>query len=261
MHANLGYGIPWNDSQLDLYSQQLQILGEHYLRHPEMPRVSLLDLKIDVVLNEKHPVRKYCGTGTHMHVYDVDGTLYPCHLFTPLVISPCEIRVGGASLISATLSVCWIRNAGDAAEGHCVPTCYGFNYKASGDPAMRDPVLCRMFKVQLLENCRFHAATLRGKKGGFSREDCKKAKAVLKIHRELDCVTSRVAAFLACVRKKGEWCMTEVLNRLDVELLEEAVVEFEQQNGEVLDDGETPEAFDCGGDCFGVCTSVVRANG
>ena len=124
VHANLGYGIPWNDSQLDLYSQQLQILGEHYLRHPEMPRVSLLDLKIDVVLNEKHPLRKYCGTGTHMHVYDVDGVF---------ILATCSRRWSyparnprwRRSLISATLSVCWIRNAGDAAEGRCAPRVTG----------------------------------------------------------------------------------------------------------------------------------------
>ena len=55
--------------------------------------------------------------------------------------------------------------------------------------------------------------------------------------------------------------MTAVLDRRDVEFLEEEVVEFQNRNGEVLADGEVPEAFDCGGDCFGVCTAQVRANG
>ena len=94
LHANLGYGIPWNDSQLEVFARQLRILGEYYLEHPEIPPVSLLDLKLAVVLNENHPVKKYCGTGTHMHIYDVDGALYPCHLFTPLVLSPCASRFG-----------------------------------------------------------------------------------------------------------------------------------------------------------------------
>ena len=87
VHANLGYGIPWNDSHREVFSRQLKILGEYYLQHPDIPPVSLLDLKLAVVLNENHPVKKYCGTGTHMRFYDVDGTLYPCHMFTPLVLS------------------------------------------------------------------------------------------------------------------------------------------------------------------------------
>ena len=53
--------------------------------------MSLLDLKIEVILNDNHPVKKYCGTGTHMGIYDVDGALYPCHLFTPLVLSRARI--------------------------------------------------------------------------------------------------------------------------------------------------------------------------
>lgn len=186
VHANLGYGIPWNDSQLAVFSQQLQILGEYYLQHPDVPRVSLLDLKLEVVLNDEHPVKKYCGTGTHMHIYDVDGRLYPCHMFTSLVISrpraDLALKLDFSKPEHLVDPKCW-----ECCGRELCPTCYGFNYKLSGDPAIRDPILCRMFKVQLLENCRFEAARLRGKRGAFSREDCKKAKSVLKIHQSLTC--------------------------------------------------------------------------
>ena len=183
VHANLGYGIPWDDSQLAVFARQLQILGKYYLERAEAPPVSLFDIKIEIVLNEEHPVRKYCGTGTHMHIYDTDGTRYPCHLFTPLVMSRAQTdsrRLDFSKDEDLVDPKCW----GCCGRDLC-PTCYGFNYKTSGDPAIRDPVLCRMFKVQMLENCRFHAALLRRRKGRFSREDCKKAKAVLKIHQSL----------------------------------------------------------------------------
>ena len=186
VHANLGYGIPWNDSQLAVFSQQLQILGEYYLQHPDVPRVSLLDLKLEVVLNDEHPVKKYCGTGTHMHIYDVDGRLYPCHMFTSLVISrpraDLALKLDFSKPEHLVDPKCW-----ECCGRELCPTCYGFNYKLSGDPAIRDPILCRMFKVQLLENCRFEAARLRGGRARFSREDCKKAKSVLKIHQSLTC--------------------------------------------------------------------------
>src|SRR5208337_4292962 len=182
--ANLGYGVPWNDSQLAVFSKQLRILGDYYLQHPDIPPVSLLDLKIGIVLNENHSVKKYCGTGTHMHTYDVDGTLYPCHMFTPLVISRTQADFARELDFSKDEDLvdpkCW----GCCGRPLC-PTCYGFNYKLNGDPAIRDPVLCRMFKVQLLENCRFQASLLRRKAGKFARGDCQTAKAILKIHQSL----------------------------------------------------------------------------
>ena len=147
--------------------------------------MSLLDLKIEVVLNEEHPVKKYCGTGTHMHIYDVDGT----RLSLPPVHAPgavaCANRFGPRAGFQQRTRTWWIRNAGGAAGRDLCPTCYGFNYKLSGDPAIRDPVLCRMFQVQLLENCRFHAVAAAAEGGPFSREDCQRAKAVLKIHQNL----------------------------------------------------------------------------
>ena len=55
--------------------------------------------------------------------------------------------------------------------------------------------------------------------------------------------------------------MTAVLDRLDIDFLEKEVCEFEQVSGEVLCDAEVPDAYDCGGDCFGCCTSKVRQDG
>jgi len=184
VHANLGYGIPWNDSHLEVYSRQLRSLGEYYLEHPNIPPVSLLDLKIKVVLNDDHPVMKYCGTGTHMHNYDVDGTIYPCHMFSPLVMTGAQAELARKLDFTDYEALVDPRCRGCCGRDLC-PTCYGINFKFHGDPAIRDPVLCLMFKVQLMENCRFQTSLLRRKEGKLSREDCKKAKAVLKIHREL----------------------------------------------------------------------------
>lgn len=184
VHANLGYGMPWSDSHHEEFSRQLRILGEYYLQHPDMPRVLLMDLKLEMVLDDTHPVQNFCGTGTHMHIYDVDGTLYPCHMFTPLVMSQAQCDL--ARKLDFTNSEklvdpkCWKCSGRDLC-----PTCYGFNFKLSGDPAIRDLALCKLFKVQLLENCRFQAARLRSKNGSFSREDTRMAKAILRIHDSL----------------------------------------------------------------------------
>ena len=184
VHANLGYGVPWRESHREEFSRQLRILGDYYLQHPATVRSSLLDLAIDFVLNDKHPVKKYCGTGTHMHIYDVDGLLYPCHMFTPLVMSPAQSRIARELDFNDDEHLQDPKCSGCCGRDLC-PTCYGFNFKSNGDPAIRDSILCGMFKVQLLENCRFQASLLRQKKGTLNREECKKAKAILKIHQSL----------------------------------------------------------------------------
>ena len=184
VHANLGYGIPWNDSQLAVFSRQLKILGEYYLQHPDVPRVSLLDLNSKSFSTASIPSKSIAApertctsttwtagcipaTCSRRWSYPGRGPIWPLKLD----FSKPEHLVDPK---------CW-----QCCGRELCPTCYGFNYKLSGDPAIRDPVLCRMFKVQLLENCRFEAARLRGKRGAFSREDCKKAKAVLEIHQNL----------------------------------------------------------------------------
>jgi hypothetical protein len=55
--------------------------------------------------------------------------------------------------------------------------------------------------------------------------------------------------------------MTAALDRLDIDFLAGEVAEFEQLNGDLLSDAEVPDAYDCGGNCFGCCTAKVRASG
>ena len=52
--------------------------------------------------------------------------------------------------------------------------------------------------------------------------------------------------------------MTVVLNRTDVNFLEEEVSEFERRRGKVLGDSELPEAFDCDSNCAQVCNGCCH---
>ena len=74
--------------------------------------------------------------------------------FTPLVLRCEQTLELPRSLIEGEASL------EDPRCLHCpgrllCPTCYGFNFKLTHNPAIRDEAMCRLFKVQLLENCRF----------------------------------------------------------------------------------------------------------
>lgn len=185
LSANFAFGIDWNiPGILDLFSQQLRRLGQYYLDHPELQEHVLLDLRLEAALNDNHPPRRWCGTGKYMVSYDVDGKPYPCQMFTPLVLTEDEaLRLTQSEF-----------NSDDSLEDpKCLDcpgrflcrTCYGFSFKATGDPAIRDDALCQLFKVQLLENCRFQMSQLARQGDDFTEVDCLKAKAVLKVHASL----------------------------------------------------------------------------
>ena len=192
LSANFAFGIDWDiPGVLEEFSSHLRLLGQHYLNTPNLKQHPLLDLRLEVALNECHPPRRWCGTGKYMVLYDVDGTPYPCHMFTPLVLSSEESR---------RLTEFEFDNEDSLEDPKCLncpgcylcPTCYGFSFKATGDPAIRDNALCKLFKVQLLENCRFQMLELTRQKRNYEKMDCIKAKAMLHIHRALCGQSTRV---------------------------------------------------------------------
>lgn len=151
--TSLAQGHTWSDGDDDIYRQQLRLLGQYYIEHqkllPQTPFDNLYGQLLDE--NLSRPPRKICGSGTTIHFYDVDGTLYPCHLFLPMVhghknvledIRRIDFKddkqfVGGKCLTCPILRVC--------------NTCYGFNYINRGDVSMRDMGMCRLYLVEAQE--------------------------------------------------------------------------------------------------------------
>ena len=185
--ASLGQGMPWNDESIAEFRRQLRKLAEYYLEHEQTPPVSLLDVPIQHVLDTAGSgQKKFCGTGTHMATYDLDGKMYPCHMFTPLVL--------GTSKSEELQAIKFRENAtisdpacGDCALRNICPTCYGFNYKLAGNVALRDKIMCQLFKTQAEVNCWFQTQQLKRKRraGPLAFDDAKKAKACLTIIDQL----------------------------------------------------------------------------
>lgn len=154
--ANLGQGIPWSEECAEILAQQLQILMDYYIEHPELKPATILNMAVmDLEPDAKHP-RRFCGLGPLMRSYDVDGRAYPCHAFAPLCIG--EDLAEQAQKLDFSCPLSRLELDEKCREcpvvGYC-PTCYGINYGASGNVYHIREDHCRMMKVQFLANAMF----------------------------------------------------------------------------------------------------------
>ena len=181
---NLAYSIDWtNSSNVDLLVKELNHLEEYYLAHPEITPSSILDMKIEY---QGHNEKKWCGTGTDMVAYDVDGKDYACQMFIPLSIGQAEAES------SRKIDFFIKDNFFDPKCKSCIinaicPTCYGSNYHEHDNVATRSNQLCQLNKVTALANAHFQAKKILMDKNlkELDQEKYLVAKAALKIQQEI----------------------------------------------------------------------------
>lgn len=150
VNCNLAAGQRWNiENGLRILETQLKLLIDYYLNNPQIRPCSLLDEEISQIgLDLPEVATKWCGVGTHMHTYDVEGNWYPCHYFLPNSIGKNKSNTAkridfkekfDPYLLDERCRNCSIR------EG--CPTCYGANYCLTGNPYRKDEVYCQQIKT------------------------------------------------------------------------------------------------------------------
>ena len=183
--ANLALGIDWDMGLVDEFGRQLDRLADFYLENPEYGPATILDMKLHGVLDEESVPKKSCGTHDCMITFDTDGEAYPCHAFTPLVLSRERI----SELRGMDLDDPWLYHSGKChkcAIYRICPTCYGLNFKCRGEISARDTGnYCGFIKAQVAANCRFQGKKLQAVRptgtGEPTYDDYLTAKAILKI--------------------------------------------------------------------------------
>lgn len=180
--ANCGYGLKWSADDKNEFRWQLMQLANYYLEHPAIEPISFFEPKLHHILAPHDQNRKWCGTGTNMITYDTDGETYPCHLFTPMVLgtkkaAKLHIKMdfsASSNNLCATCASCSLVNI--------CPTCYGFNYMATGDISCREKEMCELFKIQIDVYAYFLEEKLRRQKKSqipFSPKEIQEANALL----------------------------------------------------------------------------------
>ena len=184
LDAALAQGIDWTEADAITYKGQLGILSEAYLSDSSLPPINLLSTGLFGISNDLEHQRKYCGTGTNMKTYDVDGKAYPCHMFSPVV---CGLEKALELEAAGIVEDCPITDS--SCEGCNLlmwcPTCYGINYHFRGDMASRDHRLCTMMRTQAVASCEFQLAYYSRHIDDLTEADMEQLKGALHSYRVL----------------------------------------------------------------------------
>lgn len=153
--VNLAYMVDWNDPKYArIYQRELKKLAAFYKKNPALNLDTIFDLPFKLLVSPEARNRKWCGAGTDVKAFDIDGRQYPCHLFFESVCGK-EKSEGWYDIdfsspkeyISEECSACPLYPT--------CPTCYGANYIERGKIGSRDMSLCRLEKIRTLEVARF----------------------------------------------------------------------------------------------------------
>ena len=168
--CNLAYGVDFGKEDYLALKRELAKCVEWYLSDgKDYTPATILNLDLSYCPPEVNPgtVHKYCGVGTAMVCYDVDGTEYPCQFFLPLTQPVDNLR-----------HIPEFDFAGDVGDPACrscpietlCPTCYGNNFLRTGNPFVRDKTLCPFFKLIFLANCILQTRRLLPKRDKTDKE-------------------------------------------------------------------------------------------
>lgn len=146
--ATFAYGINWDLENVKLHlSNELEKLCDFYLANPKIKECSIFDMNLSKILQKDKAIEKWCGTGTTMVSYSIDGTKYPCQVFQPNTLPDSK----ATNLCDFDFQM--INDFCDPECSTCIiepicPTCYGMNYIQSGNLLTKDKQLCEIVKIR-----------------------------------------------------------------------------------------------------------------
>lgn len=189
VNCNLAFGIDWSDiKNITILEKELKLLIDYYLKNPDEEPCSILGLGFEQIVKKKGEfIKKWCGTGTHMHTYDINGKCYPCQFFMPLSVGDEKALLLEHSNFKEEISLQELdEKCQSCVVSSACPTCYGSNYINTGNVYSKDDYYCKMMKVIMKARSYFRAK--QWELGQLNVSDAKKdaiLKAILKIQKEL----------------------------------------------------------------------------
>lgn len=148
-------GVDWTKDEFkknvdyeNILKEQLGILAQYYLEHPDLMPVEMLNIKfLAVAAGLQSMTDKLCGAGTIMKCWTPDGQCLPCHLFYEVS------KEKGGKLPEFDFTS--LHELSDPMCKDCIleticPTCYGGSFITYGNIVQRDPYTCNITKIRAL---------------------------------------------------------------------------------------------------------------
>ena len=159
----------WEMDSIREFGAQMLILAQYYADHPSIQPVDLIDIDIPLIFNHQDTMLRRCGIGCNYDTIDMDGKMYPCHLFSSLALKSSEIERAKTYQMGEredfTISICE-----DCVLNPICPRCYGMSFLRFGDPFAVDKNLCLLFKQQIKGACSYNIKRM-AKLGNLTRKD------------------------------------------------------------------------------------------
>ena len=193
--TTLAIGTKWDDQDASIYLRELRSLADAYLtRYLDREPIPVLNCSLALIGSRKVD-KLSCRDCIDYLTYDVDGAVYPCHLFSPLVVG--KERSSGLSDFEKDDK---LTRYGGKDDPYCTdcplcnwcPTCYGFNYLFIGSTGTRDHHICKMMFAQALAASEYQVRHF--SKVGVSESTAHKAKAAIRAYRVIK--GSRIGALM-----------------------------------------------------------------
>lgn len=145
---NLALDYKWDMSNLDIFAKQMIKIVDWTLENDPPFLCRLLDVPMESVSPDSpKTVPKYCGAGTKLITYDVDGRRYPCQMFAPMSFKKDQLAVEFTEYID----ICALDKKCQVCPlvAGC-PTCYGANYNEFGNLYSKNLFICRTVIIQYI---------------------------------------------------------------------------------------------------------------
>ncbi|MCQ2295390.1 MAG: 4Fe-4S cluster-binding domain-containing protein [Bacteroidales bacterium] len=174
------------DTKFEIIAEQLKLLVDYYLNHPEFDDPRIFAYPLAACENRENESRKRCGTGDNMVVVDIDGKKYPCTFFSPVSMSEQQLEeILSLDFSDPNLFIdkrCF-------SECYIYPVCYGCygdNYCTTGKITCRSEQKCMLNKLKIRASAQYHGQRLLKKlqsSDSILEKDALTINAILKINQ------------------------------------------------------------------------------
>lgn len=179
--ATFEMGAPvWKKENVDEFARQMERLADFYCGHTSMDMLHDFDIRLSRMFSgDSH--RMHCGIGSRFHVVDTSGESYPCQMMSPLALTNDELDTVLKNMRDLKHTV---RKCADCVLDPVCPICYSMSFKRFGDPFVREPNICRLFRLQIMYISKYVIRTV-VRRPVLAYEDRLNAQAVALILNEL----------------------------------------------------------------------------